>query len=259
MTLFSAGVQFTQGILSVSNTIESTSDPGTVNNLVEWGIQKKMQAVSVVPRPGLSPMRLRDDWMSFCTIPGVSPSLQRNKIVDTVEMDTLFPWYDGPVSVGRSSTVISQKFPSQAIGNNALGVLSGTDLFLDSAENGSLNEQSTGLDAGFNNIPRIQYAAAHQSASVNRHAAEVNKMKEVESEKVESQESGHEERTDDPKLLRRMKNREAAARSNLRRKQRNDALKQNLAEIVKREKHLRKRETELKLENAKLRNQVHGS
>lgn len=56
----------------------------------------------------------------------------------------------------------------------------------------------------------------------------------------------------DRKLRRQLKNREAAARSNARRKQRNEALKKNLSAIRKKKCELEVRESELKVENARL-------
>jgi hypothetical protein len=55
------------------------------------------------------------------------------------------------------------------------------------------------------------------------------------------------------KLVRKMKNREAAARSNLRRKQRDDALKTDVSEGRSRLQALGARERALRAENARLR------
>lgn len=60
----------------------------------------------------------------------------------------------------------------------------------------------------------------------------------------------------DRKLRRQIKNREAAARSNRRRKERNDALKENLFAARKKKNELEQRESELKSENATLRTLV---
>lgn len=65
--------------------------------------------------------------------------------------------------------------------------------------------------------------------------------------------------TPDRNLRRKMKNREAAARSNLRRKQRNDALKKNLSTARKKKCELELRMSELKRENAALQKLVKGS
>lgn len=61
------------------------------------------------------------------------------------------------------------------------------------------------------------------------------------------------------KLVRKMKNREAAARSNLRRKQRDDALKANVLEGRKKIESLSARERDLRRENNMLRKMVTGT
>lgn len=69
---------------------------------------------------------------------------------------------------------------------------------------------------------------------------------------VPTDDSVQEKEIADRELKRKMRNREAAARSNARRKQRNDARKANLAAIRKRKCELERRESELKQENARL-------
>lgn len=61
----------------------------------------------------------------------------------------------------------------------------------------------------------------------------------------------------DRHLQRQIKNREAAARSNLRRKLKNDTLKRNLKEAQQKENELREIEAKLKEENMRLKDQLH--
>lgn len=287
ISLLSEGFPCAIGKLCAKSAIRSSTEPGVVYKLSRWGVQARMKEVAIAPPPLLSAVRLTKDIAAAL---GYHPSnvsaFQEESASDSLESllagDTVQPSserqsngcsllqaphmpvnnilqhsnLEGEVALDMTDCPSTENIAGAASAEEAVSDFSKTSTGDRADYRGPMlqqdNQRST-LDA----VQMLTTSAAtpHESSSASNQPVIAGRAVRAE---PASRSRPKDTEIMDRQMLRRIKNREAAARSNLRRKEKNDALKRSLKDARQRAQNLQARENELRMENNRLRNAVFG-